>query len=499
MAFRYRVLLALGVGASIAVTAVVRSPALERPADGPARESIRHAAKAAPKTPATGYRSLQIADVPHVVQKPDFCGEACAAAWLQRLGIAVDQDYVFDQSGLDPLLGRGCYTKELATALRNIGFEIGPAWYQIDAANHAAELEAQWKAVHDDLTRGFASILCMHYDTQPNTTEHFRLILGYDARTDEIIYHEPAEENGAYRRMRRETLLALWPLKYDSRKWTIIRMPLAYGRLSRGSVAATFTAADYAQHMMTLRSKLPREFSVVIQHPFMVIGDEPAAMVKRRAEGTVKWAVDRLKAAYFTKDPNEILDIWLFKDETSYRKYTKAIFNHNPGTPFGYFSHTEKALIMNIATGGGTLVHEIVHPFVASNFPKCPAWFNEGLGSLYEQSGSRNGQIIGLTNWRLAGLQDAIRRKQVPPFKTLCSTTEHQFYNLDPGTNYSQARYLCYYLQEHKLLRTYYHAFHANRKKDPTGYDTLVEILGKPEMAKFKKDWEAYVLKLRFP
>ena len=43
--------------------------------------------------------------------------------------------------------------------------------------------------------------------------------------------------------------------------------------------------------------------------------------------------------------------------------------------------------IMNIATGGGTLVHEIVHPYVEANFPGCPAWFNEGLGSLYEACG----------------------------------------------------------------------------------------------------------------
>ena len=28
----------------------------------------------------------------------------------------------------------------------------------------------------------------------------------------------------------------------------------------------------------------------------------------------------------------------------------------------------------------------------------------------------------------------------------------NQFYNQDPGTNYSQARYLCYYLQQRGLL-----------------------------------------------
>ena len=56
---------------------------------------------------------------------------------------------------------------------------------------------------------------------------------------------------------------------------------------------------------------------------------------------------------------------------------------------------------MNIATGGGTLVHELVHPYVEADFPGAPPWLNEGLGSLFEQSDERDGYIVGLTNWRL--------------------------------------------------------------------------------------------------
>ena len=69
--------------------------------------------------------SVSITGIPHVKQKPDFCGEACAEMWLKKRKATVDQDYVFDQSGLDPLLARGCYTKELATALRQMGFQVG--------------------------------------------------------------------------------------------------------------------------------------------------------------------------------------------------------------------------------------------------------------------------------------------------------------------------------------------------------------------------------------
>src|SRR6185436_8501716 len=105
-------------------------------------------------------------------------------------------------------------------------------------------------------------------------------------------------------------------------------------------------------------------FTVTVQPPFVIIGDEPAEIVRRRSTNTVKWAVDRLKKAYFKRDPTEIIDIWLFKDKASYEKNTKEIFDDTPTTPFGYYSAHHRALIMNIATGGGTLVHEIVHPFM---------------------------------------------------------------------------------------------------------------------------------------
>lgn len=484
----------LAVLAAAAVAAVVRSAATGKPAGDPSAATARRS------RPAGASKSVLIRGVGHIGQKPDFCGEACAAMYLRKLGQPVDQDYVFDCSGLDPMEARGCHTRELAAALGHIGFRIGPVWYKIPVARQRRHLEAQWRALHADLTAGVPSIVCMHYDDKPNSSEHFRLILGYDARSDEVIYHEAAETGGAYRRMKRPTLLKLWPLKYDPKQWTLVRLRLEPGRIKRARAADSFTAADYAQHLMKLKKKVPpKGFTIVIQHPFMVIGDESPATVKWRAERTVKWAVDKLKQAYFSRDPQRILDIWLFRDDASYQHHCQSIFHHTPGTPYGYFSHAEGALIMNIRTGGGTLVHEIVHPFVAANFPECPAWFNEGLGSLYEQSREVDGQIRGRTNWRLAGLQQAIRKKQVPSFKTLCATSDHQFYHQDKGTNYAQARYLCYYLQEHGLLRKYYHAFYANRKADPTGYHTLAAVLGRPDMDKFQKDWEAWVRKLRFP
>lgn len=445
------------------------------------------------------YRDVLIAGVPHIRQKPDFCGEACAAMALRKLGHDVDQDYVFDRSGLDPIHGRGCHTAELARSLRRIGFQIGPVWSTVSAALSGPEMESQWRQLHQDLCTGVPSIICTRYADRPRTTEHFRLILGYDAATDEVIYHEAAERRGAYRRMKRELLLKLWPLKYKPRQWTVIRMRLKPGRIRTQAPIGGFTPADYAQHLMELKRKIPGPgFSIVVQPPFVVVGDGPEAAVRRRAERTVKWAVDRLKKDYFAKDPAEILDIWLFKDKASYRRHVRRIFGEDPSTPFGYYSSEHKALIMNIATGGGTLVHEIVHPFMASNFPHCPAWFNEGLASLYEQCGEKAGRIYGYTNWRLAGLQRAIRAGGVPSLKDLTGTTDRDFYHDERGTNYAQARYLCYYLQEKGLLAQYFKSFVKGAAADPGGYSSLQKVLGQPDMKAFQKKWEVFVLGLRF-
>ena len=71
------------------------------------------------------------------------------------------------------------------------------------------------------------------------------------------------------------------------------------------------------------------------------------------------------------------------------------------------------------------------------------------------------------------------------------------FYNEDKGTNYAEARYLCYYLQEKGVLVKFYQEFHGHQKEDPGGYQTLQKILGEADMDAFKTKWEKFVLGLR--
>jgi len=262
-----------------------------------------------------------------------------------------------------------------------------------------------------------------------------------------------------------------------------------------------YTEDDFADHIGDIGPKVPEGFTIVVQEPFVVIGNEAPEVVQRRAKETVKWFVEHIRQMYFPRDPDVIYDIWLFRDDQSYRRYSRELFSTAPDTPFGFFSAAGEALVMNIETGGGTLCHEIVHAMMPTNFPECPAWFNEGLASLYEQCEQRAGRLVGLTNWRLKGLQQKIQAQSLVSFRTLMSFNTQQFYNESRGDHYAQARYLCYYLQEKQLLVKFYQAFINNVENDPAGYETLKGLLGvqsEGEMDEFQRDWEKWVLGLRF-
>src|SRR3990172_5677811 len=72
------------------------------------------------------------------------------------------------------------------------------------------------------------------------------------------------------------------------------------GKLTEARASREFTDADYAQHIRQVRAKLPHGgFSIVLEKPFVVIGDEPAETVRERSRNTVRWTVERLKENYF--------------------------------------------------------------------------------------------------------------------------------------------------------------------------------------------------------
>lgn len=245
-----------------------------------------------------------------------------------------------------------------------------------------------------------------------------------------------------------------------------------------------------------VRAAIGPDFEVAVEKPFVVVSDQSEKDFRRSCKHTIGWAVRLLKKDFFDESPPQPLVIYLFDGEESYHKHAEKLFGDKPDTPFGYYLRSHGALIMNIATGGGTLVHEIVHPFMEANFPSCPAWFDEGMGSLYEACRERSGHIEGTLNWRLRGLKEGISNGEFVPLEKLLATTSAEFYDDPTGMHYAEARYLLYYVQQKGKLREYYKRFTARAKEDPSGVQTLCEVMGFKSIGQLEADWLSFVGKL---
>lgn len=239
------------------------------------------------------------------------------------------------------------------------------------------------------------------------------------------------------------------------------------------------------------------KFNYTIAGPFVIAGNGSPARLRRYRDGTIRAAARALSATYFEKPPAEPVLILLFESAGPYRRLAKKWFNDDDVPHYGFFRRSQHVMLMNVGTGTGTLVHELVHALLAPDFPDCPDWFNEGLASLYEQCSLKDDTITGHENWRLPALQDAIRAGQLRPLEEMI--VDEKFYDEAlVGMNYAQARYLMFYLQEKGLLADYYKRFRDGVKDDATGLATLKQVLKTDDLAKFEKDWKKWVLTLRF-
>jgi hypothetical protein len=260
-----------------------------------------------------------------------------------------------------------------------------------------------------------------------------------------------------------------------------------------GAEPAAISAADLAATATEAADALGAGFTVLSEAPFVVAGDEPAATVQEHARDIVRWTCTMLRKDFFSADPDTVYAIYLFKDKESYEANALRLFGAKPFTPYGYCSSEHHALVMNIATGGGTLVHEMVHAFMHGNVPACPVWINEGLASLYEQCAERDGHIIGRVNWRLTVLKEALAADAAPSFERLAAMSDREFYQVGTGANYATARYLLLWLQERGLLLRFWKAWRAGMADDPRGLASVLALFPGDAPAAVAARWREWV------
>ncbi|HET7545384.1 MAG TPA: hypothetical protein VFK05_36205 [Polyangiaceae bacterium] len=236
----------------------------------------------------------------------------------------------------------------------------------------------------------------------------------------------------------------------------------------------------------------------VVERTFVV-----AAPGGRRALASALDVARRALAAYFNgrfdKRPTRAISVYLFPTAAPYDAYCQKRDSTTCISPYGFYLHGDRRIVMNVGPGIGTLTHELIHPLVEADFPAAPDWLNEGIASLFEHFYfSAPGQIHGAKNWRYPRLLRALRSKQEraeASLPALFALSDQQFRGDKEDLNYALARYLCMWLDESEDLWPFYQRFRDHFLEDRSGDNSFAAVVGKTP-AEANAEWTAWLLKL---
>lgn len=264
--------------------------------------------------------------------------------------------------------------------------------------------------------------------------------------------------------------------------------------LARADRQATLDEACQ-EAAVQLRARLPEGYGLIVREPFVIAGDVSEAELDRLHRATIQPVTEALWRGYFDRRPDQPVTVVALSNEKAYRQAAWDLDGYEPSAYAGYTQRGLRRLVVNLTTGTGTLTHELSHVLAYFDFPDMPEWFDEGLAALHEEAGfSSDGlTLAGTANWRNRLVRAALEARELPTLATLIKT--RSFRGEGENLNYAFVRCFCLYLQERGLLSHFYRKFRSRIGEDPTGLQTLRELLGVASDAEIDRDFRTWAAK----
>jgi len=235
-------------------------------------------------------------------------------------------------------------------------------------------------------------------------------------------------------------------------------------------------AVDCRSTAEQLSQKLPAHWTVQISEPYVLAGDCHEDQLTKYFQETISPTARALSVQYFDTPPTWPITVILCSSDESYRECHHALKERDRSEYSGIYSRSEHRVIVNTATGEGTLAHELTHALAHADFPDLPEWLDEGLASLYEECefSSDGSRLIGVENWRGSALQSSLQRGEL---RSIIELANEQFASENATVDYAMSRYFCLYLQRRNLLEPFYRKCRSRAGVDRVGIQALAECL----------------------
>lgn len=239
---------------------------------------------------------------------------------------------------------------------------------------------------------------------------------------------------------------------------------------------------------------IPEGMSITKFRYFVIFSDMNVELTYRLIDTDIRNTIDAMSNNYVNKLPDIITPIYIFAEFDDYKEFVLKNYDiaENDLSPYGFYKISKNVIVIRYVSWKGSILHEITHRFLRSDFPNAPSWFDEGLASLNEKSTYKNGNLIGDFSFRILPLRRALTDGKYTGLKKLMETNDEELYGQRSSYYYAQARYLLMYLQEKELLNKYYTLFRDTQDNDNSGISQLIDITGN-SIEKLDEEYLAYI------
>jgi hypothetical protein len=163
-------------------------------------------------------------------------------------------------------------------------------------------------------------------------------------------------------------------------------------------------------------------------------------------------------------DAHREIRLLLLPTNEQYREAASA-FDDTP-SDWGFYRPDLRVAIANLGASIGNLRHELVHPLIGDDFPRIPAWLNEGIAALYGTAKWNGKRFEFLVNYRLRDLQKAIADGSVPTIDELAKSTDADVRGKRAMVFYAMSRYVLLFVEKQGKLSSLYSELRAAKLAD---------------------------------